>query len=62
MFYLYEQGEYDDDGDDTDDNHDHLVVAVDVLLPQVGVLLLKLLQFVGHPVLIRIKIMTMVMK
>ena len=43
----------DKDGNDDKDDvvGDHLVVAVDVLLPQVGVLLLKLLQLVGHPVL-----------
>ena len=45
----------DDDGGDDDKDDvvgDHLVVAVDVLFSQVCVLLLKLLQLVGHPVLV----------
>ena len=44
----------DDEGDDDKDDvvGDHLVVAVDVLFSQVRVLLLKLLQLVGHPVLV----------
>ena len=44
----------DDEGDDDKDDvvGDHLVVAVDVLFSQVCVLLLKLLQLVGHPVLV----------
>ena len=45
----------DDDGGD-DDKDDvvgsHLVVAVDVLFSQVCVLLLELLQLIGHPVLV----------
>ena len=45
----------DDDGGDEDKDDvvgDHLVVAVDVLFSQVRVLLLELLQLVGHPVLV----------
>ena len=45
----------DDDGGDDDKDDvvgDHLVVAVDVLFSQVCILLLKLLQLVGHPVLV----------
>ena len=44
----------DDGGDDGKDDvvGDHLVVAVDVLFSQVRVLLLELLQLVGHPVLV----------
>ena len=44
----------DDNGGDEDKDDvvgDHLVVAVDVLFSQVRVLLLELLQLVGHPVL-----------
>ena len=45
----------DDDGgdDENGDLGDHLVVAVDVLFSQVRVLLLELLQLIGHPVLVR---------
>ena len=44
----------DKDGNDDKDDvvGDHLVVAVDVLFSQVRVLLLELLQLVGHPVLV----------
>ena len=43
----------DSEGDNVDDDlGDHLVVAVDVLFSQVRVLLFKLLQLVGHPVLV----------
>ena len=45
----------DDDGGDDDKDDvvgDHLVVAVDVLFSQVCILLLELLQLVGHPVLV----------
>ena len=47
----------DDDDDDDDAKGDHLVVAVDVLLPQVSILLLQLFQLVSHPVLIRMTVM-----
>ena len=49
----------DDEGEDDDEgNDDDLMVAVDVLLPQVSVLLLQLLQLVCHPVLARMMIRT----
>ena len=52
-----DDGDDDDDDDDDDAKGDHLVVAVDVLLPQVSILLLQLFQLVSHPVLIRMTVM-----
>ena len=57
MMMMMDDDDDDDDDDDNDDaKGDHLVVAVDVLLPQVSILLLQLFQLVSHPVLIRMTV------